>query len=302
MSSHTSSSHSSRSIDDTTCVDASPWSKKSWATVVLTGVVVLLSGCVSALKEPPSLEELAGSSRMLSPGEIDQHRERAQAKYDQRRVAPVRDAARLWTAVAQASPDELDDLIWALRARIWLAEHEPKSGARERASTAAVQTAQWCGRRSPENPRCLYWLGAALGVQARERRSTALDALPLIVDLFEQALEADPFLDEAGPNRALALVYLRAPAWPAGPGDPDLALEHARLAVELRPDYPPNSLALGEALVAVEEYDDAFRAYVRALELADESKARGVIDAKQWVRTAEEGVNAVNASRVATDR
>jgi len=266
------------------------------------GVVVLLSGCVSALKEPPSLEELAGSSRMLSPGEIDQHRERAQQKYDQRRVAPVRDAARLWTAVAQASPDELDDLIWALRARIWLAEHEPKSGARERASTAAVQTAQWCGRRAPENPLCSYWLGAALGVQARERRSTALDALPRIVDLFEQALEADPLLDEAGPNRALALVYLRAPAWPAGPGDPDLALEHARLAVELRPDYPPNSLALGEALVAVEDYDDAFRTYVRALELADESEARGVIDAKEWVRIAEEGVNAVNASRVATDR
>ena len=266
------------------------------------GVVVLLSGCVSALKEPPSLEELAGSSRVRSPDEIDQHRERAQAKYDHRRVASVRDAARLWTAVAQASPDELDDLIWALRARIWLAEHEPKSGARERASTAAVQTAQWCGRRSPENPLCAYWLGAALGVQARERRSTALDALPRIVDLFEQALEADPLLDEAGPNRALALVYLRAPAWPAGPGDPDLALEHARLAVELRPDYPPNSLALGEAFVAVEEYDDAFGAYVRALELADESNARGVIDAKDWVRIAEEGVNAVNASRVATDR
>jgi len=270
--------------------------------VALAAGLVLLAGCVSALKEPPSLEELAGSSLKLSPDQIDYHRERAREGYDQRRVATVRDAARRWTEVAQASPDELDDLIWALRARIWLAEHEPGSRAREKASTAAVQTAQWCGRRAPDNPLCLYWLGAALGVQARERRSTALDALPLIVELFERAVEADPLIDEAGPHRALALLYLRAPAWPAGPGDPDLALEHARLAVELRPDYPPNPLALGEALVAVEEYEDAFNAYVRALELAEESEARGVVDAKGWIRTAEKGVNGVNAARVAAGR
>jgi tetratricopeptide (TPR) repeat protein len=273
-----------------------------YRAVALTGAVVLLVGCASALKEPPSLEELAGSSRKLTSDEITQHRERAQEKFDQRRVPAVRDAARLWTEVAQANADELDDLILALRARIWLAEHETRSGARERESTAAVQTGQWCQRRAPESPLCSYWLGAALGVQARERRTTALDALPRIVELFEQAAAADPMMDEGGPNRALALLYLRAPAWPAGPGDPDLALEQARNAIELRPNYPPNRLVLGEALLAVEELDDAFEAYVQALELAEQSASQGVIDAKRWVRDAEKGVNAVNAAKVAAGR
>jgi tetratricopeptide (TPR) repeat protein len=263
---------------------------------------MLLGGCVSALQEPPSLEELAGSTVVLSADEIDRQRERAAEKYDQRKVASVRDAARLWTEVAQASPDELDDLIWALRARIWLAENDPRRRFRERESTAAVQTGQWCQRRSPESPVCSYWLGAALGVQARERRSTALDALPRIIELFERAAETDPTIDGAGPERALALVYLRAPAWPAGPGDADLALEHARAAVELRPDHPPNQLVLGEALLAVEAYDAAFEAYTRALELADRSEAEGVIDAERWVRDAEEGVNDVNAARLASRR
>jgi tetratricopeptide (TPR) repeat protein len=270
--------------------------------VALIGVVVLLAGCASALKEPPSLEELAGSSRELSPDEIGRHRERAREEFDQRKVPAVREAARLWTEVAQASPDDLDDLILALRARIWLAEHDPKSSSRERESTAAVQTGQWCRRRAPDSPRCAYWLGAALGVQARERRTTALDALPRIEELFEEAAAADPLIDEGGPNRALALLYLRAPAWPAGPGDPDLALEHARTAIDLRPEHPPNQLALGEALLAVEQLDDAFEAYVRALDLAEKSAARGVIDAKRWVRNADEGVNAVNAARVAETR
>jgi len=266
---------------------------KRAAPAALT-VLVVLGGCVSALKEPPSLEDLAGGSRDLSPEEIQDHLARATARFESRNIPAVRDAALLWTEVAQASPDDLDALISALRARLWLAEREPSSRSRERESTMAVQTAQWCQRRAPDDARCAYWLGAALGVQARERHATALDALPRVEELFTQAAAADPTIDDGGPHRALALLYLRAPGWPSGPGDPERGLEHAEQAVEVRPDCAPNLLALGEALLAVHKLEDARRAYERALEIAEGCKERGVPDAAEWADSARNGVNSVH--------
>ena len=40
--------------------------------------------------------------------------------------------------------------------------------------------------------------------------------------MFHSAAEGDPTIEDGGPDRALALTYLRAPGWPTGPGAPDL--------------------------------------------------------------------------------
>src|SRR5260221_722675 len=149
---------------------------------------------------------------------------------------------------AAADPSRPEGAIEAARVQIWLADHEPDAEGRQRAATLAVQAAQWCGRIAPPSPGCDYWLGAGLGVQARERPSTGLSALPRITEAFKRAAAGDPSLDHSGPDRALALLYVRAPGWPAGPGDPDLGLEHARKAGDRDPDYPPNLLTLAEAL------------------------------------------------------
>ena len=57
-----------------------------------------------------------------------------------------------------------------------------------------------------------------------------------MVKLLREAIAADPRLDHAGPHRVLALVLLRAPGWPVGPGDPEGALGEARAAAALFPD------------------------------------------------------------------
>jgi tetratricopeptide (TPR) repeat protein len=114
------------------------------------------------------------------------------------------------------------------------------------------------------------------------RRPIALDALPRIVELLEGAASRAPSLDDAGPDRVLALVLVRAPGWPTGPGDPDLALEHARRAVELAPRHAPNRLCLAEALEAV-DLDDEARAELRAAtELVRAGEAAGDPRAGDW--------------------
>ena len=259
------------------------------ALVVLVSLAGLAS-CRSALREPPGLQELCQGAPAVSAEQADELCAQAATSYDRRTHDDVARAAELWTRAAAGAPDRVEPLVDAVRARIWLSEHTDDDAVRLQEIVAAVQTAQWCPRRAPEDPRCDYWLAATLGLQARERRSTALDALPKIVELFHRAAASDPTIEQGGPDRALALTYLRAPGWPTGPGDPDLGLEHALRAVELSPDYPPNQLALGEAHDAVEDPEASREAYDNALELAWAMEHEGDPDAGAWIKTAEKAL------------
>ena len=151
----------------------------------------------------------------------------------------------------------------------------------------AVEAAQWCGRRAPASPACDYALAQALGQQARESPSTSRDGLERMVKALERAAAADPGLDSGGPARVLALVHLRAPGWPLGPGDAEAGLAFAEKAVALAPDHPPNQLVLAEALARNGRAREAGAAYARALALAREREAAGDPDAPEWVADAE---------------
>jgi tetratricopeptide (TPR) repeat protein len=252
-------------------------------------VVALSAGCARALKPPPPLADLGGRGAPVFAGSIDEAGRRAQRLYATRDLEDVRKAAELWLQVAKSDRTEVEGLVGVARANVWLATHEERSEDRLRAARLAVQAAQWCERIEPDSPVCAYWLGAGLGLQARERRTTALDALPRIMNAFERAAMLEPSYERGGPDRALALVYARAPGWPTGPGDPDLALLHARKAVALQPEYPPNHLALGEALDATGNRAGSRAAYERALDLAHRI-GESDPDAAEWIREAEEAL------------
>ncbi len=253
----------------------------------------LCAGCARALHEPPPLSDLGGASPSAgaTPADVDGLLARAGDLFARRVPDDARRAAQVYLQAARADAARTDGLIGAVRVYAWLVEHETDAAARADDATTAVQTAQWCERIDPLSAACAYWLGAALGLQAREKRSTGLDALPLIEKAFQRAAAADPDLEQGGPDRALALLYLRAPGWPSGPGDPDLGLDHARRAVERAPDYPPNLLALAEALEATGDTAQARETLGHALDAAEGLAAAGDPDAGEW---AEEAQNALH--------
>lgn len=260
------------------------------ATLLTTLFAALLGpflswSCAAALKTARPLAEITGGAA-VTVAEVDGMLAGAESLYRQRRVEAVREAAALALRACAAEPRRDDAIIAAVRLRVWLAERETDPAGREQAAASAVEIVQWCGRGGAPTPVCSYWLGAALGVQARERRSTGISALPRIEAAFKAAAAGDPTLEEAGPDRALALLYLRAPGWPTGPGDPELGLEHARKAVALRPDHPPNLLALAEALAANGEAGAAGEQYLRALDRATAAEREGEPDAGEWVSEA----------------
>jgi len=250
---------------------------------IFGGLVVLsLCACAPALRQPPSVADLAGAPPTGST-DVDGLLAAAAEAYAGWTLESVRDASTTWFEAAAADPARVEAWIGAARAGVWLAGHEPDPDARDDAARAAVQSAQLCAEAAPGSAACSYWLAVALGVQARERRATALDALPRMVDLLEQAAAADPEMERAGPHRVLALVLVRAPGWPTGPGDPDTGVEHARRAVALAPDFAPNLLCLAEALDAVDETDESRALLERAREAALRGQEAGDPEAGEWL-------------------
>ena len=245
----------------------------------MAGVAALVAmACAPALREPPPVSAVApGTSGGRSADELVRAADAAWARRADPRQAEA--AQALYLDAAADDERRVDALLGAMRAMTFRIEREQVSSVRARLSQEQVQLGQWCQRRAPSEPACDYRLAIALGQQAREHASTGKDALGKMVELLRKTTAAAPRLDSAGPHRVLALVLLRAPGWPMGPGDPEAALAEARAAVGLFPDDPANQLALAEALRKTESPDEARAAYQRALELATAESQAGDPDA-----------------------
>ena len=160
-----------------------------------------------------------------------------------------------------------EQLAAAVAADARRSDLETDSKIRAQIAADAMQNAQACLERAPQAAACLYYDGVALGLNARAHPLQANEALKAMLDVLGRAEEADPAYDHAGPARVKALVLTKAPAWPLGPGDPETGLAAARRAVALRPEYPPNVLALAEALGKTGDTHGAQDAYRRARDL-----------------------------------
>jgi predicted Zn-dependent protease len=255
-----------------------------WAAVAAGTVAAVAFGCASAL--PSQRPEPAPVAAPGDATKVPKLLREASAEYARRPdLAAVRRAQTLYLRAAAVETSGVAPLLGAVEASTWLADHEPDARVRGTAIDQAIEEARRCVERAPDAPACDYGLALALGLQARERPSTALDGLKLMVAKLRRAEKADPRLDRAGPSRVLALVLAKAPGWPLGPGDPEAAVGEAKKAVSLFPEHAPNQLALSEALLATGAADDAHAAAEKGLALARAASADP--DAADWIRDGE---------------
>ena len=167
-------------------------------------------------------------------------------------------------------------------------EHERDATARNALADDARREAEACLASDPKAAACLYGHAIALGLDARAHPAHAGQSLKQMLAELEAADTADPAYDQAGPARVRALVLTRAPGWPLGPGDPAAGVDAARRAVSLKPQYPPNLLALAEALSKNADSAGARAAYqcAHAAALAAPPSA----DRDEWLNEAERGL------------
>jgi tetratricopeptide (TPR) repeat protein len=252
---------------------------------VRASLLLVVCSCASALHEPSPIAVYApGRANGRTAAQLVAEADAAWA----RRALPGQAAAAqgLYLDAAVTDAHGIEGLLGAMRALSYRVEYEP-GASRGRLAQLQVELGQWCQRRAPAAPACDYRLAIALGQQARERPSTGRDAMSRMVSLLHRTIEAAPRLEAGGPHRMLALLLLRAPSWPIGPGDPEAALEHARAAVQIAPGAVENQLALGEALGANGRSDEARAAYRRAAVLAAAVRDP---EAARWLSAARAGI------------
>jgi hypothetical protein len=193
-------------------------------------------------------------------------------------VAQVRSALGQFRSAAVADAARVEGPIGVVRTAAWLLEH----GATEDRVTLAdeaLAAGEQCQARAPGSAPCDYWQAVAKGLGAREHPLTAVSELAGIIGLLKKADASAPLLDDAGPARVLALLLVKAPGWPVGPGDVEEALEVARTAVARAPGHP-----LAACLVAAAHAEGPREAYAKAAELG---RARGDADGAEWAAQAE---------------
>lgn len=223
------------------------------------------SSCAHALGTPPPIESIAPAPR----ADVAQLLADADAAWSRRAdLAQAARAEQFYLEAVRAAPREVTAYAGAIRAKAFLIGRSKNGDERGKLAASAVAVGQLCEQNVPGHPLCDDWLAAALGLQARERSATGHDALPKMVELLKRAAASDPSVDHGGPHRLLAIVLLRAPGWPLGPGDPEAALPEARVAVQIDPAFAPNQLALAEALRKNGHDAEARAAYAEALRLA----------------------------------
>jgi hypothetical protein len=180
------------------------------------------------------------------------------------------------------------ELAAAIQMDAQRSDHETDSKIRRALAAQASTDADACIGIEPQAAACLYGRAVALGLNARAHPTRANEYLTGMIDALTRAEAADAGYDEAGPARVKALVLIRAPGWPLGPGDAEAGLAAARRAVALRPEYPPNQLALAEALAKTGNGGGAAESYARARAAAlsfPESP-----DRDEWLHEADQGL------------
>jgi hypothetical protein len=186
------------------------------------------------------------------------------------------------------APTTVEGLAAAIDADSQRSDHESDGKVREHLADEANAYADACLAKAPQAAACLYGRGVALGLEARVHPTSASELLKSMLDSLNRADAADPNYDNAGPSRVKALVLIRAPGWPLGPGDPDAGVVSARRAVALRPQHPPNLLALAEALSKTDDAAGARDAYGKARDAAQALPSTA--DRDGWLREADQGL------------
>jgi tetratricopeptide (TPR) repeat protein len=186
------------------------------------------------------------------------------------------------------TPVSVEELASAIAADAQRSDHEPDAKIRGELATEASRDAEACLAREPQAAACLYGRAVALGLEARAHPTRAGELLNSMLESLASAESADPNYDQAGPARVRALVLIRAPGWPLGPGDAAAGLVAARRAATLRPQYPPNLLALAEALAKTGDPNGAREDYQRARDLAQALPSTA--EREGWLREADEAL------------
>ena len=170
-------------------------------------------------------------------------------------------------------------VLWeAARTAVWLGNYGPKD-RQDAYVRDGIRYANTAVLLKPEGEEGLFYDGVLAGKLAELDIAYGKNGLETIVQRMKQLIDLKSTYVYGGPDRVLAIVLMRAPGSPLGPGDWDLSETHMKKALEIDPNWPENQLYMAELEFGLaDERDDpslaeSARARLQKHFLSDEAKA-----------------------------
>ena len=231
--------------------------KRVWATVVLAAYS--LSACAGRLAT--NLTSVAADD---TPETAARRYREADARFDYQ--AAVR-AANSWRALA---PSSIAAVVAEAEAECSLADLASSDGEVEPHVDRALALVQpLVDARSASMPvqsAAGLELAAAeaLGLRARQRGAGAAMMLKSIYTHAKASVDLDPNYEQGAARRLLAVILVKAPGWPQGPGDFDGGVKMLEDYVAQYPRVAQGYIHLADAYLDAHRVRDGENALTRA--------------------------------------
>lgn len=169
-----------------------------------------------------------------------------------------------------------DQALAASRAASFLSAGESNNDKAGELALEGKRLAERALALRPDDPAAHYLLAMNEGQILQLYPLNASKSLSVVETQLKAAVEESPGLDMGGPLRVLGMLYVKAPAWPLGPGDTEAGLELLQRAAKDYPEHPLNHAFLAQAVF--KEEGPSARTKVAALVKA----ARKALTTRNW--------------------
>ncbi len=154
-------------------------------------------------------------------------------------------SAQKYKAAIAIRADEYAVLWEAARTCVWLGNHGPDAKRKDYVKQG-LEYANTAVQLQPDGEAGLFYHGALAGKLADLDFMYGADAIEIIEGRMKQLIENKSTYIYGGPDRVLAILYMRAPGPPLSVGDYDKALKHMQRAVEIESHWLENQLFMAE--------------------------------------------------------
>lgn len=231
-------------------------------------IIFTITGCSVPFQQSPIFHDIDIKNFPISRSELlslshRSYRTEGPAKF----VAQSLVAAQ---SVLHREPNNEVANYFVARAAFWLIEYGNMESDEEEMAKHGFESAEKLMEIDPSRAEYSFLAGAHMGIMIKHSLRPSVIRLRKVRDFFENAAKLNPRLNEGGPLRALGMIYVLSPPWPAGVGDIDEGIDMLQQAVRMFPTYPENHIYLAKAYMEDKQWKKAKESVVRASSLAKE--------------------------------
>ena len=151
--------------------------------------------------------------------------------------------------------DEYSVLWEAARTCVWLGNYGPEAKRKDYVKQG-LEYANTAVQLKPDDEAGLFYHGALAGKLADLDFTYGADATKIVEGRMQQLIARKSTFIYGGPDRVLAILYMRAPGPPVSVGDYDKALKHMQRAIEIESHWLENQLYMAELELRLSKKDD----------------------------------------------